>query len=102
MQKKLFLEFNTTVHTSKTQADEAIDLIPQIEQQIQTAEEKTQEAVDNLSGAKTDAQLARDIAQEAKAIALEASTVRRNIFRNISVYNFSVDIKVFQLHLIIR
>ena len=69
------LEFNSTVHTSKSEADDAMSLIVEIGELINLANEKTDQAVDGLAGAKADAELARDIAQEAKEIAETASQV---------------------------
>ena len=68
-------EFNTTVHRSKAEAEEATGLITEIEELINLANDKTDQAVDGLAGAKADAELARDIAQDAKEIAERASKV---------------------------
>ena len=68
-------EFDETVQRSKEDAEEALKKIPQIEDQIELAEETTRDARDDLSDAENNAIRARSIAEDARDTGKMASEV---------------------------
>ena len=64
------------MEASKDKAEDALKLIPVIEQQIEEAEDATAEANDNLADAERDANIAKTAGANAAEVATMAAQVR--------------------------
>lgn len=89
------LEFNTRVQESKKEAEEEIKNIPDIESEIENAENKTLEAIESLSDAEKNSLMAAEIAEKTRDIMTSFvqvgcfATSQQNIhLRNIAIVSF--------------